>query len=89
LRPYDRRVPTKFEMAFSLIVVAIVAVLGVLILTGAFGINPAYKATLGLILIGYSLVRFWMLKSRYESRRKEDQRSGEPSKEQQKTFRKL
>jgi hypothetical protein len=89
LSSYQRRVPSKLEMAFSLGVIVIIAVLGVMILMGAFTISPAYKGILGWILIGYSLVRFWMLKSRYQSQRKEPEHTGEPSKEQRKSFRKL
>jgi hypothetical protein len=89
LSSHERRMPGKFEMAFSLGVIVIVAVLGVMILMGAFTISPAYKGILGWVLIGYSLVRFWMLKSRYESRTKEPERAGEPSKEQRKSFRNL
>lgn len=73
LKPYDRRVPSRFEMAFSFAVVCIVVVLGVLILAGAFSIDPPYKVTLALVLIGYGVVRLWMLKSRYDRlKRKED-----------------
>jgi len=65
--PYDRRMPNKFEKVFSIGVVSIVAVLGILILLGAFSIDPGFRLPLGLILIGYGLIRFWMLKSRYRS----------------------
>jgi hypothetical protein len=68
LKPYNSRVPSKFEMAFSLGVVSLVTLLGLLILTGAFRIDPNFKVTLGIVLVGYGLVRFWMLKSRYRSR---------------------
>jgi hypothetical protein len=65
LKPYDRRVPSKLEMAFSYLVVSIVTLLGLLILVGAFRIDPRYKLPLGVILVGYGLIRFWMLKSRF------------------------
>jgi heme A synthase len=77
------------EMAFSLVVIVIVAVLGVMILAGAFTISPAYKGILGVVLIGYSLIRFSMLRSRYRSRRREEESLAEPYKEQRKSFRKL
>jgi len=70
LKPSDRRVPSKLEMAFSYLVVSIVTSLGLLILVGAFRIDPRYKFPLGVILVGYGLIRFWMLKSRF--RRMED-----------------
>lgn len=76
-------------MAFSFGVIAIVTVLGLLILIGAFRINPAYKLTLGLILIGYGFLRFWMLKSRYQSIRRKQESLGEPDKEEQENLRKL
>jgi hypothetical protein len=63
--PYDRRVPNKFEKVFNVGVVSIVTLLGILILLGAFSIDPGFRLPLGLILIGYGLIRFWMLKSRY------------------------
>ena len=89
LKPYDRRVPSRFEMAFSFAVVSIVMVLGLLILAGAFTISPAYKVTLGMVLIGYGFVRLWMLKSRYESlKRKEDGRHKVP-KEDEENLRKV
>jgi Flp pilus assembly protein TadB len=89
LRPYDRRQPTKFEMAFSLGIIVIVAILGLLILTGAFTIGPEYRVTLGLILIAYSLVRFWMLKSRYRSFRRKEESPNALPKEQGENLRKL
>lgn len=89
LRPYDRRVPSRFEMAFSFAVVSIVVVLGVLILVGAFKISPAYKVTLGLILIGYGFVRLWMLKSRYESLKRKEDSWHEVPKEDEENLRKV
>ncbi len=89
LKPYDRRLPGKFEMAFSFGVIAIVTVLGLLILIGAFRISPAHKLTPGLILIGYGFVRFWMLKSRYQDLRRKEESPGEPHKEEQENLRKL
>ena len=72
LKPYYSRVPTKFEMAFSFAVVSVVTLLGLLILFGAFKINPGFRVTLGLILVGYGLIRFLMLKSKYESVKRKD-----------------
>ncbi|MFH1336221.1 MAG: hypothetical protein ABII96_06860 [Candidatus Zixiibacteriota bacterium] len=57
--------PTKLEKIFSIGVISIVTLLGILILLGAFSIDPGFRSPLGLILIGYGLIRFWMLKSRY------------------------
>jgi uncharacterized membrane protein len=81
LKPYCSRVPTKFEMAFSFAVVSVVTLLGLLILFGAFKINPGFRATLGLILVGYGLIRFLMLKSKYESVKRKDMSLEELSKE--------
>ena len=67
LQPYDRRVPTKFEKWFSFGVVFLVTFLGILILLGVLRIDPRYKVFLGLILIGYGVIRLGMLKSRYRS----------------------
>ena len=64
-------------MAFGFGVVSIVTLLGLLILLGAFGISPSFRVTLGLILLGYGLIRFLMLKSRYEGlKRKEESLNG-------------
>jgi len=76
-------------MAFSFGVVSIVTLLGLLILIGAFGISPGYKVTLGLILIGYGLIRFWMLKSRYQTFKRKEQGSNRIAKEDDKNLRKL
>ena len=65
LQPYDRRVPTKFEKWFSFGVIFLVTFLGILILLGILPIDPRYKIFLGLILIGYGVIRWGMLKSRY------------------------
>lgn len=89
LKPFNSRVPSSLEMAFSFGVVSIVTLLGLLILMGAFGISPGYKVTLGLILIGYGLVRFWMLKSRYESLKRKEESLSRITKEDDKNLRNL
>ena len=87
LKPFNTRVPTRFEMAFSFGVVLIVFLLGLLILIGVFGINPSYRVTLGLILIGYGLVRLWMLKSRYEDLKRNEESLSRTDKEDEKNLR--
>ncbi len=87
LKPYNSRVPTMFEMAFSLGVVLIVFLLGLLILIGAFGISPSFRVTLGLILLGYGLIRFWMLKSRYEALKRKEESLNRMTKEDEKNLR--
>ena len=72
LQPYDRRIPTKFEKLFSLSVVSLVTLLGILILAGILRIDPRYKVLLGLILIGYGVVRLGMLQSRYRNMEREN-----------------
>ncbi len=72
LQPYDRRIPTRFEKLFSLSVVSLVTVLGVLILVGILRIDPRYRVLLGLILIGYGVVRLGMLQSRYRHMERKD-----------------
>jgi hypothetical protein len=89
LKPYDRRVPTRLEMGFSFAVVSLVTLLGLLILIGAFRISPGYKVTLGIILVGYGLIRLWMLKSRYESLKKKEESLGKPPKEDERNLRKF
>jgi hypothetical protein len=87
LKPYNVRVPSKFEMAFSFGVVSVVTLLGLLILIGAFRINPGYKVALGIIFVGYGFIRLWMLRSRYESMKRKEDRLKTPSKEDQKNLR--
>jgi hypothetical protein len=76
-------------MAFSLAVIVVVGILGVMILAGAFTISPAYRGILGAVLVGYSLIRLGMLRSRYLNRKREEERLTEPYKEQRKSFRNL
>ena len=81
LKPYHSRVPGKFEMAFSLGVVSIVTLMGLLILFGTFGIGSGHRVTLGLIMVGYGLIRFMMLKSKYRSAKRKDMSLDEVPKE--------
>lgn len=81
LKPYHSRVPGKFEMAFSLGVVSIVTLMGLLILFGTFGIGFGHRVTLGLIMVGYGLIRFMMLKSKYMSAKRKDRSLDEVPKE--------
>ncbi|KPL01089.1 MAG: hypothetical protein AMJ91_01695 [candidate division Zixibacteria bacterium SM23_73_3] len=74
-------------MVFSFGVASIVFLLGLLILIGAFGINPRYKITLGLILLGYGLIRFWILKSRYVRLKREEGSLDKITKEDDKNLR--
>jgi hypothetical protein len=87
LKPYESRMPSRLEMAVSLGVVLIVTILGVLILLGAFAIHPSFKVTLGIILIGYGLIRLWMIKSRYRSLRRKEEGGFKPPKEDEKNLR--
>lgn len=87
LKPFNTRVPTKFEMAFSLGVVSIVFLLGLLILIGVFGISSSFRVTLGIILLGYGLIRFWMLKSRYEGLKRKEGSLESTTKEDDKNLR--
>lgn len=87
LKPYDSRMPSKLEMAVSLGVVCIVTLLGVLILMGAFAIHPSFKVTLGMILIGYGFIRFWMIRSRYRNLRRKEEGRHKPPKEDEENLR--
>lgn len=40
--------------------------LGILILAGVFGISPQFKGILGVMLIGYGLIRFLLMKTRFQ-----------------------
>jgi hypothetical protein len=85
---WDRQTPTKFERIFGYCVISVVVLLGVLILVGAFGISPQFRGILGIVLIGYGLIRFLIMKTRYE-RHKGDrgERWGEEDKEADKSLR--
>ena len=87
---WDRQTPTKFEKIFSYCVVLIVVLLGLLVLFGAFGISPQSKGILGVVLIGYGLIRFLLMKTKVDkSKERERKRSGEQDKEANKTLRNL
>ena len=81
LRPYHSRTPGKFEMVFSLAVVSVVTLMGLLILFGTFGIGSGHRVPLGLIMVGYGLVRLMMLRSRYMSAKRKDKSLDEVPKE--------
>jgi hypothetical protein len=85
---WERQSPTKFEKIFSYCVVLIVVLLGISILLGAFGITPQFKGILGTILIGYGLIRFLLMKTRFD-RSKEKKRLRERGKEPDKSLRNL
>lgn len=68
--------------------VLIVVLLGISILLGAFGISPQFKGILGVILIGYGLIRFLLMKTRFD-RSKEKKRLRERGKEPDKSLRNL
>ena len=85
---WDRETPTKFERIFSYCVILILILLGVLILVGAFGISPQFKGILGAILIGYGLIRFLIMKTRFDRfKERRHQRLGEGDKEDNKSLR--
>jgi hypothetical protein len=89
IKPFITREPSKVEMAFSLGVVCIVTLLGLLILLGTFRIDPSFRVIVGLILLSYGLIRFWMLKSRYESLKGKESSLGKTDKEDKKKLRNL
>jgi hypothetical protein len=83
---WERQTPTKFERIFSYCVVLIVVLLGISILLGAFGISPQFKGILGVILVGYGLIRFLLMRTRFDrSKKKKDYQRGD--KETNKTLR--
>jgi hypothetical protein len=63
---WDRQSPTRFERVFSYCVISIIVVLGVLILAGAFGISSQFRGILGVVLIGYGLIRLLLMKTRFD-----------------------
>jgi hypothetical protein len=84
----ERQTPTKLEKIFSYCVMLIVVLLGISILLGAFGISPQFKGILGTILIGYGLIRFLLMKTRFD-RSKEKERLVERENKANKTLRNL
>ncbi len=86
-QPYHRRVPSKLEKLFSVGVVSTVTLLGILILLGAFSIDPGFRLPLGLILVGYGVMRMWMLKSRYRDAEREKENMKALTKEDEKNLR--
>jgi hypothetical protein len=84
---WERQTPTKFEKIFSCCVVIVVLLLGISILLGAFGITPQFKGILGVILISYGLIRFLLMKTRFDRfKEREKQGSKEGNKEANKTL---
>jgi len=85
---WDSQTPSKVERIFSYCVIVILVLLGALILVGTFGISPQFKGILGVILIGYGLIRFLLMKTKFD-RYKEGrhQKLGEGDKEADKTLR--
>lgn len=61
----DRQIPGRFETIFSYCVISVVVLLGFLVLVGAFGISVQFKGIIGVILIGYGLIRLLMIKRRF------------------------
>ena len=85
---WDRQTPTKFERIFSYCVILIIVLLGVLILAGVFGISPQFKGILGVILIGYGLIRFLLMKTKFDRcKERREKRLEEGDKEADKTLR--
>ena len=87
LKPYDKRVPSKLERVVSLVVVSIITLLGLLILLGTFGVDSKFKVPLGVILVGYGLIRLWMLKSRFQRSENREEGLEKPAKEDEKNLR--
>jgi hypothetical protein len=83
-----RHTPTKFERIFSYLVILIVVLLGVLVVVGTFGISPRFKGILGVILIGYGLIRFLLMRARFDRYKgTKQERLGEGGKEGGKSLR--
>ncbi len=62
----DRQIHSRFETIFSYCVISVVILLGLLVLVGAFGISSQFKGIIGVILIGYGVVRLLMMKGRLD-----------------------
>ena len=61
----DRQIPSRFETIFSYCVISVVILLGFLVLVGAFGISSQFKGIIGVMLIGYGLIRLLMMKGKF------------------------
>jgi multisubunit Na+/H+ antiporter MnhC subunit len=85
----ERQIPGKFERIFSYCVISIVVLLGILVLTGTFGISSQFRGIIGVMLIGYGLIRFLMMKARFHKHEEKRQgRIGEGDKERGQILRK-
>jgi len=60
-----REVSTKFEKVFNYSVCAIVAILGLLVLLDVFDIDPRFRIIFGWLILGYGILRFSLLWSKY------------------------
>jgi hypothetical protein len=63
---WERQAPAKVEKIFGYCVIFVVVILGLLVLIGVFGISPRFKGVLGVILVGYGLIRFLMMKTKFD-----------------------
>lgn len=61
-----KQVSTKFERIFNYSVCAVVSILGILILLNTFNIDPRFRIIFGWIILGYGVLRFLLLWSKYK-----------------------
>lgn len=60
-----KEVSTKFEKVFNYSVCAIVSILGLLVLLDVFNIDPRFRIIFGWLILGYGILRFLLLWSKY------------------------
>ena len=60
-----KEVSSKFEKAFNYSVCAVISMLGFLVLLGLFNIDPRFRIIFGWLVLGYGILRFLLLWSKY------------------------
>jgi hypothetical protein len=60
-----RQVSTKFEKVFNYSICTVVSILGFLVLLGVFNIDPRFRIIFGWLVLGYGILRFLLLWSKY------------------------
>jgi len=60
-----KEVSTTFEKIFNYSICTVVSILGLLVLVGVFNIDPRFRIIFGWMVLGYGILRFLLLWSKY------------------------
>jgi len=65
---------SKFERAFNYTLIGFFILLGLLIISGVFKMDPNFRNIFGGIILAYGLLRLWLLSNRYRKEQKAGQK---------------